>query len=123
MDYNISMVRGDTVAFGVEILDGDGELFTQDLETAYFTCKVSYETPSIEGGKGVIFHKKLGDGISKLDTGQYVVRVSPADTDKAQAGKYYYDLELGLNGDVFTFLKGVLEIEHDVTDYNVTHRY
>lgn len=100
---NITMTRGDTLAFGVEI-----EGLNQDLETAYFTCRESYEGE-------IVFQKSLNNGISKVDDGQYRVRVAPSDTEDLEAGKYYYDLELGVNDDVFTILKGILEIENDVT--------
>jgi hypothetical protein len=43
------------------------------------------------------------------------VRVAPEDTAGIESGKYFYDLEIGLNSDAFTLLKGVLEIERDVT--------
>lgn len=100
---NITMVKGDTLAFGIEI-----EGLDQDLDTAYFTCKKSYTDPDM-------FRKSLGHGITKVDTGQYAVRVAPADTKDLEAGRYYYDLEIGANGDIFTIMKGVLEIEQDTT--------
>ena len=109
MDYPISMVRGDTLAFGIELYDELGNLFTQDLDTAYLSCRKNYEA------REYVFRKALNEGISKVATGQYVVRVAPEDTVNVIPGKYYYDLELGVNGDIFTFLKGVLDIEHDVT--------
>lgn len=104
MDYNMSMVRGDTLSFGIELDD-----FDQDLDTVFFSCKENYEDASY------IFHKSLGDGISKIETGKYVVRVAPEDTKDVTVGQYYYDLEIGANGDIFTVLKGVLDIEFDVT--------
>lgn len=102
-DTNISMVRGDTLAFGVEFVDLD-----QDIETAFFSCRRSHE-------EDLLFQKSLEDGITKVDETHYTVRVAPEDTRNLDAGKYYYDFEVGLNGDIFTILKGVLEIEQDVT--------
>jgi len=110
MDCNLSMVRGDTLTFGVELEDENGELFTQDLESAYFTCKSSYDEEQ------AVFQKDLNVGISKVATGQYVVRVAPTDTEGVVPGKYYYDFEIGVNSDIFTVLKGVLTIENDVTN-------
>lgn len=109
MDFNMSMVRGDTLTFGVELKDENGALFTQDLDTAYFTCKSSYDAEE------TIFQKDLTFGISKVAPGQYVVRVAPTDTEGIEAGKYYYDFEIGVNSDKFTVLKGILDIENDVT--------
>lgn len=102
-DSNIKMVRGDTLAFGVEF-----EGLNKDLETAFFTCRKSYEGD-------IVFQKSLTDGISKVSGGQYRVRIAPNDTKSINAGRYYYDFQIGVNSDIFTLLKGVLDIEHDVT--------
>ena len=100
---NITMTRGDTLAFGVEIIDLD-----QDLDTMFFTCKSSFDGD-------IVFQKSLEDGISKVETGLYRVRVAPNDTKRLEAGEYYYDLEIGVNSDIFTLLQGVLTLEHDLT--------
>ena len=102
-EQNITMTRGDTLAFGIGI-DGLG----QDLDTAFFTCR-----DSLDGN--VVFQKSLSDGISKVETGLYRIRVEPDDTKRLDAGQYYYDFEIGVNSDIFTLLKGVLTIEHDST--------
>ena len=105
-DKNITMVRGDTLSFGMIIADENDHGI--QLDTAYFTCRPSYTDP-------FVFQKSIGQGISMQSTGNYVVRIAPADTHDLEAGKYFYDLQIGLNGDIFTILKGVLEIEQDVT--------
>jgi len=110
MKKNIDMVRGDTLAFAVKItFDED----VQELDSAYFTCKRNYADTE------PVFQKKLSNGIyvsEQTDDGLiYTVRVAPDDTKDVDAGKYYYDMEIGCNGDVFTILHGVLEIENDVT--------
>lgn len=108
-DEYITMTRGDTLSFGFELLDGNEEAFSDDLASAFFTCKQNYTDAEN------VFQKSLGNGISKIGTGEYVVRVAPEDTADKEAGKYFYDLQIGINSDIFTILKGVLEIEHDVT--------
>lgn len=105
----IRMVKGDTLSFGVKILDEEGNAFDQDLDTAVFSCK------SNRTDDQYVFQKLLSDGISKTGAGEYVVRVPPEDTADAQAGKYFYDFEIGVNGDKFTILHGVLELEQDIT--------
>lgn len=101
---NINMFRGDTLSFGMEI-----EGLNQDLDSAYFTVKANYaDEPLVQ--------KSLGDGITKVETGVYRIRVAPEDTADVAAGKYFYDFEIGANGDVFTILNGILEIEQDVTN-------
>lgn len=103
-DRHVSMTRGDTMSFGIEI-----EGANQDLETAFFTCKKNLE-------ESPVFQKSLGQGITKTGEGQYAVRVAPQDTSGLEPGDYFYDLEIGANGDVFTVLKGVLKIERGVTE-------
>ena len=108
-DTYIRMTRGDTLSFGVQVYDEEGAPFGQDLERAYFTCK------SNRSDTRFLFQKSLSDGISKVGQGAYAVRVAPSDTSRAKPGKYFYDLEIGCNGDVFTVLRGVLELMQDVT--------
>ena len=102
-DQNLSMVRGDTLAFGIEI-EGN----TQDLDSAFFSVKQDIDSDQY------LFRKSLGYGITKVGIGdnfiQYRVRVAPEDTENIEDGNYYYDLEIGLNGDIFTVLRGVLTI-------------
>ena len=108
-DSYITMTKGDTLSFGLELYDGNGEAFTDDLASAFFTCKQNY-TDSAN-----VFQKSLGNGITKADDGQYIVRVAPEDTIGMEAGKYFFDLQIEVDSDVFTMLKGVLEIEQDVS--------
>ena len=102
--YNISMIRGDTESFGLELIG-----LEQDLDSAYLTCKKSYEdeTP--------LFEKALNDGIYKITQEYYGVRIAPEDTENLEAGKYHYDLEICVNGDVFTIMTGYIELFPDVT--------
>lgn len=103
MFTNITMIRGDTMSFGLEIED-----LEQDLDTAYFTVKTS-----LSSDENVV-RKSLGNGITKVETGKYVIRMAPADTASLDAGEYYYSFEVGVNGDVFTLLIGTLDIIYDV---------
>ena len=101
-DTNLSMMRGDTFAFGFEV---EG---LNALTSAYFTARAGYDGD-------IVFQKALNDGITLVEAGKYRVRVAPADTLGVDAGRYYYDLQIGANDDIYTILKGVLEIEQDVT--------
>lgn len=105
-DSNITMVRGDTLALGINITDEEGQPL--NVDSAYFSCKKNYDEP-------YVFQKALNDGITKSSDGNYVVRVAPADTASLDAGLYFYDLQVGKDGDVFTLLIGSLNIMHDVT--------
>lgn len=107
---NLEMIRGDTLQFGIGV---EFDEAPQELESVFFSCKKNYDDDE------TIFQKKLGDGISflKADGNElyYVVRVAPEDTETIEAGHYYYDLQIGINGDVFTVLIGTLKIHSDVT--------
>ena len=104
MNKNLNMVRGDTLSFAIEI-----EGLNQDLDTCYFSCK---KDPSDDE---YVFQKELEDGIEKVETGKYKIRVAPSDTKTIEIGNYYYDLQIGVNGDVFTVLRGILKIEKEIT--------
>lgn len=100
---NISMVKGDTLAFGIEIEGVD------ELENAYFSCKKN------KNDNNYVFQKTLGGGIYKVANGKYGIRVDPNDTKNVEAGLYYYDLQIDINLDVYTVLIGQLEIVEEIT--------
>lgn len=107
---DLSMVKGDTMSFGFQLQGLEGE--TPDA--VYFACKDKLEDESF------IFLKELGDGISlrdydeDTDTLTYIVRVAPDDTDDIDCGRYFYDLSVHANGDVFTLMKGRISIVWEV---------
>lgn len=100
---NMEMIRGDTLAFGFE-LDG-----VTEINGAYFSVKKTKNDDSY------VFQKSLDNGIEEVENGKYSVRVAPADTHDLEVGKYYYDLQISVNGDIFTVLYGALQIETDIT--------
>jgi hypothetical protein len=105
-DRYITMVKGDTLAFGVELIDQ----FEQpiDIDDAVFVAKKNYTDAD------AVFEKTLGDGIEKISDGVYTVRVAPEDTADNEAGRYYYGFRVMLNGDVFTIMRGIIELEPEV---------
>lgn len=111
MKNNLEMIKGDTFSFAFEV---EFDEAPQKLEKADFTCKTNFDDDN-----DVLFHKELEKGINfaKQDGTKlyYIVRVAPEDTKNIEAGLYYYDLSIELNGDVFTILNGALKIESDVT--------
>ena len=108
MNTNLFMVRGDTFRFNLEI-----EGLEEDLTNAYFSCKKNKDDTAY------IFQKSLGDGITKLqdtDTSKiYEVVVAPEDTETVDEGNYFYDLQIEVNGEVYTPLLAILKIEKDIT--------
>jgi hypothetical protein len=109
---DISMVKGDTMSFGFQI-QGLGE---QRPDEIHFACKEDIEDTTF------IFDRTLNNGISfrsydaGSDTLTYGVRVPPEATEDIQEGLYYYDLQMELNGDVLTLMKGRLSIEWDISE-------
>lgn len=110
MRPNFEMIRGDTLSFAFEV---EFDEAPQKLEKVDFTCKTNFDDDD------VVIHKELEKGINftKQDGTKlyYIVRVAPEDTKNLETGMYYYDLQIELNGDVFTILNGALKIESDVT--------
>lgn len=106
---NIRHVKGDTYSSGLIIED-----LGQDLDTAYFTCR-----DSLNDNSDILFQCSLDDGISLVDYDEekdirkYAIRVEPSKTKNLQSGTYYYDLEVGVNSDIFTIMKGKFIIEQD----------
>lgn len=103
INRNLSMVRGDTFSF---VFEAGG---VDHLDTAFFSCKINADDEQY------LFQKSLNDGITDRGNGQYSVRVAPNVTKDLEVGSYYYDLEIGKNGDIYTIMKGRLKIEQDIT--------
>ena len=110
MRQNLEMIKGDTLAFCVEI---EFDESPQQLSNAYFSCK------NIPDGE-ILFQKSLNDGIehvNQIDNKLYYrVRIAPQDTKKLEIGRYHYDVEIRINSDVFTILNGILKIEKEITE-------
>ena len=105
-DENITFVKGDTLAFNVEVKDQNDDVILVD--SAFFTCKKNVN------GEEKTFQKSLGFGITQAD-GLLTVRVAPEDTREIDAGQYFYDMVIGVGSDIYTLLKGTLSIEQAVT--------
>lgn len=110
---NIEMVRADTMSFGFQVqgLKGERPEFVQ------FSCKNTLETEEY------LFAVSLDDTIdfrsydAEKDILTYSVRIPPEKTAPLAEGRYFYDLELRVNGDVITLMIGRLSIIEQVTDY------
>lgn len=100
---NFKMVVGDTESFGFEIKGVSG------IDAVYFSCKRDVQDISY------LFQKSLENGIEQRENNRFVVRIAPEDTQLLNPGQYYYDLEVGANGDVFTVLRGILTLVPEIT--------
>ena len=108
-NLNLEMTKGDTLSFGIKIQN-----LGQALESAYFTVKNNFDDNT------VLFQKSLENGveIDHIDGNDYYykVRVAPEDTANLEPKKYYYDLEINVNDDTFTILKGILDVSFDISN-------
>ena len=106
----LETIRGDTLSFAFSVEYDENP---QELEKATFTCRKNIDdsTP--------VFQKTLNNGITLVKKERnklfYVVRIAPEDTKDIDAGRYFYDLSIELNDDVFTIFHGMLIIENDIT--------
>ena len=67
-NQNITMVKGDTLAFNVQVIDMDGNPMTVD--SAYMTCK---ERPN---STDKVFQKSLANGIVQSDVSKAEIGVN-----------------------------------------------
>lgn len=108
---NIRHIKGDTFSSGLII-----ENLNQDLDSVYFTCR-----DNLNDNSEILFESSLNDGITLVeydehkDIRKYAIRIEPSKTKDLQSGTYYYDLEVGVNSDIFTIMKGKFIIEQDST--------
>ena len=105
-NQNITMVKGDTLAFNVQVFDQNHDPVT--VNSAFMTCK---KRPN---STDMVFQKSLENGIVQSD-GMMLVRVAPEDTSEVDAGQYFYDFQIGIGEDRFTIWIGILSLEQDVT--------
>ena len=104
---DLHMVRGDTLAFSLRLKGLD-----QDLDEAYFSIGQPPPNEDI-----ILVQKSLDNGISKSGEGAYSIRVLPEETAQLAPKAYLYDIEINVNGDIFTPFYGELVIERGVTQH------
>lgn len=101
---DITIPRGDTLAFGFECAS-----LGQDLDGAYFSCKVNADDDTY------VFQKTINDGITKVSSGKYRIRVAPDDTADLEVADYAYDFRIEVNSDVYTVMQGTFKLTQEVT--------
>ena len=105
MEYDITMVRGDTLGFDIDVEGDIGQVDTVKMTARRATTDA------------VLFALTSGTGgdITATETG-WAVRVPPAATLGAAPGAYKYDVEFIMDSDdVYTPLNGTLRIIEDQT--------
>lgn len=110
---DIEIVRGDTMSFNFELIGLQG--VAPDRIT--FMVKENIEDSDAEA----LVNCELGNGISLIgyasatDTFTYNVRMRPEMTADLDLARYYYNLQIEVNEDVLTLMKGRFTLDYDVT--------
>lgn len=94
--------RGDQFSFTVTFTN-----LQNDLTTFELGIKEDYDAE-------MLLTKRLGNGITKIDTGKYRVDFTPAETDNLKPNQYVYDLRFTIGNTVYTPLSGYINIEETV---------
>ena len=95
--------QGDQFSFTVTFKN-----LQQDLTTFTMGVKEDYNDEIM------LVTKSLGNGITKIQTGKYLVDFTPAETQALDPNFYVYDLRMTLGTTVFTPLYGYLNIQETV---------
>lgn len=108
---DLIMTRGNTFKKEIKLTTKNNveiDLENSNLTKAYFSVKSNVNNTD------VVLQKKLDDGISISDN-LLKVKIDPDETDSLSLGEYYYDVNITLNGDVYTPIKGKFIIDWNVT--------
>lgn len=112
---DITMIQNDTLSFAFQVQGLKG----QTPNNIVFTCKETIETSDALFSVDLSNNITLRDYDEDQDIYTYVVRIPPALTEKIALGRYFYDLQLSVNYDIFTLMKGRLTIEYQITGGSV----
>lgn len=98
-----SVKRGSTFSFVITFKNLD-----QDVDTMDFGIKEEYSDASMQ------IEKSLGDGITKIETGEYKVDFSTTDIMSLDAGMYVYDLRYTIGDTPSIPLSGYIVVNDSV---------
>lgn len=114
VNYNIDMVRGDTLAFNFQ-LQGLGSRTEYELLAVTFAVAEHYDDESI-------IEANIDSGITLetydtvKDIATFSVYIAPNMTKTLDLARYYYDLQVKNDTDVITLMRGRLTLLYDVAD-------
>lgn len=122
-EKNITFTKGDTYKFTIPL--------ENQLNSCYLTCR---------DGKTIkdelLFQLALNDGIEEeiiteevetttleneneqtitTTTYKYNFKIAPEKTQELEDGTYYYDIQIGIDNDIYTIQKGKLKLTWEVT--------
>lgn len=108
---DIVMIKNDTLSFAFEIQG----LNNQIPDNIVFTCKNTPEDNT------ELFSVSQSDHIIErsydpaTDIRTYTLRIPPNLTENIDLGRYFYDIQINVNNDIITLMKGRLTIDYQVT--------
>ena len=110
---NLYMYRGDTRIFKCTAKSQDGIAVDLGSANIYFTAKRDLSDP--DASAVIVKDSTTPNGITITSptTGQFEIKLDPADTSSL-AGAFYYDIELRMGSEVFTVDTGKLSVMEDV---------
>ena len=107
-EKDLKIIQGDSFYFTLNKLDKEGEeIGFEEGEEIVFSAKKNLKQATYD------IHST---NITLTDEDKIILYLSPVDTN-VNLGTYYYDIQYKtLNDDIYTLLKGELEIVWEVTD-------
>ena len=107
MEKDMQIIQGDTCYLTITKLDDEGDQSDfENGEVVVFSAKKNLKQEDYD------IHSEN----ATLIDGQMIIRLSSQDTN-IKLGEYYYDIQYtDLAGDIYTLVKGTLEITWEVTE-------
>lgn len=107
---DIDMVKGDSLEFAFQLQGLEGA-----EPTIVFSCALNYYdnplfTVDNEDVNGIT--RDSYDAVKDIAT--YTIRVAPSKTEPLDLNRYYYDLEMRLNDEIITLMRGRLTLLYEV---------
>ncbi len=113
MNKNLSLVRGDTGKFKINLIDEEeNQIVLGNGDQIYFTVKENFELDDF------VLQKKIGDGITLGDDNCYHLLLNPEDTDNLKFKDYVYDIAVVIGSEVkqkATVKRGTFKIDYEAT--------
>ena len=107
-EKDLKLIQGDSFYLTLNKLDKEGnEIGFVEGEEIVFSAKKNLKQPEYD------IHS---DKMTLTEEGKIILYLSPVDTN-IKLGTYYYDIQYKtLNKDIYTLVKGELEVVWEVTD-------
>lgn len=111
---DITMVKADTLSFAFQVQGLKG----QRPDMIYLSVKAAIEDTNLLFNISSDDYIKFREYDEENDLLTYVVRIPPYLTADIDLGRYFYDLEMQVNGDNITLMKGRFTLDYQITGDN-----